>query len=85
LIELPLLRADRTSPVFFPDLVIAIVFFLVSFDVYYALAVGISTFGYLYVTIRHNLKGDLFKESIDRTALAQGGQDFSGLFSEMEV
>ncbi|KAJ5846582.1 hypothetical protein N7534_010251 [Penicillium rubens] len=34
------------------DLVIAIVFFLVSFDVYYALAVGISTFGYLYVTIR---------------------------------
>jgi hypothetical protein len=47
------------------DLVIAIVFFLVSFDVYYALA--------------------LFKESIDRTALAQGGQDFSGLFSEMEV
>ncbi|KAJ6187413.1 hypothetical protein N7519_002321 [Penicillium mononematosum] len=34
------------------DLVIAVVFFLVSFDVYYALAVGISTFGYLYVTIR---------------------------------
>ena len=34
------------------DLVIAFVFFLVAFDVYYALAVGISTFGYLYVTIR---------------------------------
>ncbi|KAJ5430080.1 ABC transporter integral membrane type 1 [Penicillium cf. griseofulvum] len=34
------------------DLVIAVVFFMVAFDVYYALAVGISTFGYLYVTIR---------------------------------
>ncbi|KAJ5774292.1 Vacuolar ABC heavy metal transporter (H.t1.c1) [Penicillium paradoxum] len=34
------------------DLIIAIVYFLVAFDVYYALAVGISTFGYLYVTIR---------------------------------
>lgn len=34
------------------DLVIAIVYFLVEFDVYYALAVGISTFGYLYITIR---------------------------------
>lgn len=34
------------------DLVIAIVYFMVAFDVYYALAVGISTFGYLYVTIR---------------------------------
>lgn len=34
------------------DLVVAIVFFLVAFDAYYALAVGISTFGYLYVTIR---------------------------------
>ena len=34
------------------DLVIAFVYFLVEFDAYYALAVGISTFGYLYVTIR---------------------------------
>ncbi|KAJ5997053.1 hypothetical protein N7522_008713 [Penicillium canescens] len=34
------------------DLVVAIAFFLVAFDAYYALAVGISTFGYLYVTIR---------------------------------
>jgi hypothetical protein len=34
------------------DLVIAFVYFLIAFDAYYALAVGISTFGYLYVTIR---------------------------------
>lgn len=34
------------------DLVIAIGYFLVIFDVYYALVVGISTFGYLYVTVR---------------------------------
>lgn len=34
------------------DLVIAFVYFLIEFDAYYALAVGISTFGYLYVTIR---------------------------------
>ncbi|KAF3387287.1 Heavy metal tolerance protein [Penicillium rolfsii] len=34
------------------DLVIAFGYFLVMFDAYYALVVGISTFGYLYVTIR---------------------------------
>jgi ABC-type transport system involved in Fe-S cluster assembly fused permease/ATPase subunit len=34
------------------DLVIAFGYFLVKFDAYYALVVGISTFGYLYVTIR---------------------------------
>jgi ABC-type bacteriocin/lantibiotic exporter with double-glycine peptidase domain len=34
------------------DLIIAIGYFLVYFDVYYALVVGISTFGYLYVTVR---------------------------------
>jgi hypothetical protein len=34
------------------DLVIAFGYFLVEFDAYYALVVGISTFGYLYVTIR---------------------------------
>ncbi|KAJ5174915.1 uncharacterized protein N7482_000792 [Penicillium canariense] len=34
------------------DLVIAFGYFLVAFDAYYALVVGISTFGYLYVTIR---------------------------------
>ena len=34
------------------DLVIAFGYFLVQFDAYYALVVGISTFGYLYVTIR---------------------------------
>jgi ABC-type transport system involved in Fe-S cluster assembly fused permease/ATPase subunit len=34
------------------DLVVAIVYFLIAFDAYYALTVGISTFGYLYVTIR---------------------------------
>lgn len=34
------------------DLVIAFVYFLVAFDAYYALVVGISTFGYLYVTVR---------------------------------
>lgn len=34
------------------DLVIAIGYFLVVFDVYYALVVGISTFGYLYITVR---------------------------------
>ncbi|KAJ6019809.1 hypothetical protein N7499_003091 [Penicillium canescens] len=34
------------------DLLIAIGYFLVAFDVYYALAVGISAFVYLFVTIR---------------------------------
>ncbi|KAJ5888210.1 hypothetical protein N7495_008251 [Penicillium taxi] len=34
------------------DLGIAIGYFLIFFDVYYALVVGISTFGYLYVTVR---------------------------------
>jgi ABC-type bacteriocin/lantibiotic exporter with double-glycine peptidase domain len=34
------------------DLIIAIGYFLVAFDVYYALVVGISAFVYLYVTIR---------------------------------
>ncbi|KAJ5986284.1 hypothetical protein N7451_010649 [Penicillium sp. IBT 35674x] len=34
------------------DLGIAVGYFLIAFDVYYALVVGISTFGYLYVTIR---------------------------------
>jgi hypothetical protein len=34
------------------DLVIAFGYFVVAFDAYYALVVGISTFGYLYVTIR---------------------------------
>lgn len=34
------------------DLGIAVGYFFVKFDVYYALVVGISTFGYLYVTIR---------------------------------
>jgi ABC-type bacteriocin/lantibiotic exporter with double-glycine peptidase domain len=34
------------------DLVIAFGYFLVAYDAYYALVVGISTFGYLYVTIR---------------------------------
>ncbi|KAJ5988762.1 hypothetical protein N7481_003972 [Penicillium waksmanii] len=34
------------------DLIIAIGYFLIYFDVYYALVVGISTFGYLYVTVR---------------------------------
>ncbi|KAJ5629007.1 Vacuolar ABC heavy metal transporter (H.t1.c1) [Penicillium lividum] len=34
------------------DLGIAVGYFLIFFDVYYALVVGISTFGYLYVTIR---------------------------------
>jgi ABC-type bacteriocin/lantibiotic exporter with double-glycine peptidase domain len=34
------------------DLCIAVGYFLVAFDAYYALVVGISTFGYLYVTIR---------------------------------
>ncbi|KAJ5551532.1 hypothetical protein N7535_000524 [Penicillium sp. DV-2018c] len=34
------------------DLVVAIVYFTIAFDVYYALAVIISTFGYLYVTVR---------------------------------
>lgn len=34
------------------DLCIAVGYFYVFFDVYYALVVGISTFGYLYVTIR---------------------------------
>lgn len=34
------------------DLCIAVGYFLVVFDAYYALVVGISTFGYLYVTIR---------------------------------
>ncbi|KAJ6131446.1 hypothetical protein N7523_001906 [Penicillium sp. IBT 18751x] len=34
------------------DLCIAVVYFLIVFDAYYALVIGISTFGYLYVTIR---------------------------------
>ncbi|ODM18914.1 hypothetical protein SI65_05531 [Aspergillus cristatus] len=34
------------------DLGVAIGYFLVAFDAYYALAVGISTFTYLYVTVR---------------------------------
>ncbi|KAJ5094193.1 hypothetical protein N7456_010054 [Penicillium angulare] len=34
------------------DLAIAVGYFLIKFDAYYALVVGISTFGYLYVTIR---------------------------------
>lgn len=34
------------------DLCIAVGYFLIVFDAYYALVVGISTFGYLYVTIR---------------------------------
>ncbi|KAJ6092618.1 hypothetical protein N7486_007907 [Penicillium sp. IBT 16267x] len=34
------------------DLCVAVGYFLIFFDVYYALVVGISTFGYLYVTIR---------------------------------
>ncbi|KAJ5751869.1 ABC transporter integral membrane type 1 [Penicillium odoratum] len=34
------------------DLGVAVGYFLIFFDVYYALVVGISTFGYLYVTIR---------------------------------
>ncbi|KAJ5389931.1 uncharacterized protein N7496_000999 [Penicillium cataractarum] len=34
------------------DLVIAFGYFVIAFDAYYALVVGISTFGYLYVTIR---------------------------------
>lgn len=34
------------------DLGIAVGYFLVFFDAYYALVVGISTFGYLYVTVR---------------------------------
>lgn len=34
------------------DLCIAVGYFLIFFDVYYALVVGISTFGYLYVTVR---------------------------------
>ncbi|KAI2792639.1 ABC transporter aclQ [Penicillium oxalicum] len=34
------------------DLVIAFGYFLIEFDAYYALVVGISTFGYLYVTVR---------------------------------
>ena len=34
------------------DLGIAVGYFLIVFDAYYALVVGISTFGYLYVTIR---------------------------------
>lgn len=34
------------------DLCIAVGYFLIAFDAYYALVVGISTFGYLYVTIR---------------------------------
>ncbi|KAJ5808614.1 hypothetical protein N7474_009883 [Penicillium riverlandense] len=34
------------------DLGVAVGYFLVVFDAYYALVVGISTFGYLYVTIR---------------------------------
>lgn len=34
------------------DLCIAVAYFFIKFDVYYALVVGISTFGYLYVTIR---------------------------------
>ncbi|KAJ5698879.1 hypothetical protein N7462_000884 [Penicillium macrosclerotiorum] len=34
------------------DLIIAFGYFLIAFDAYYALVVGISTFGYLYVTIR---------------------------------
>lgn len=34
------------------DLVVAIVYFLVAFDAYYALVVSIVTFCYLYVTIR---------------------------------
>ncbi|KAJ5492738.1 ABC transporter aclQ [Penicillium diatomitis] len=34
------------------DLVIAFGYFLIKFNAYYALVVGISTFGYLYVTVR---------------------------------
>ncbi|KAJ5095782.1 hypothetical protein NUU61_005138 [Penicillium alfredii] len=34
------------------DLGIAVGYFLIAFDAYYALVVGISTFGYLYVTVR---------------------------------
>ena len=34
------------------DVGVAIVYFLIAFDAYYALVVGISTFCYLYVTIR---------------------------------
>jgi ABC-type transport system involved in Fe-S cluster assembly fused permease/ATPase subunit len=34
------------------DLGVAVGYFLIFFDAYYALVVGISTFGYLYVTIR---------------------------------
>ena len=34
------------------DLGVAIGYFLVAFDAYYALVVGISTFCYLYVTVR---------------------------------
>lgn len=34
------------------DLGIAVGYFLIKFDAYYALVVGISTFGYLYVTVR---------------------------------
>ncbi|OKO94071.1 Heavy metal tolerance protein, partial [Penicillium subrubescens] len=37
------------------DLFIAIGYFLIAFDAYYALVVGISSFGYIYVTIRMGL------------------------------
>ena len=40
---------------FFPmvvDLIIAIVFFFVEFDTYYALAVAITSFAYMYITMR---------------------------------
>ncbi|OKO93202.1 Heavy metal tolerance protein [Penicillium subrubescens] len=43
---------------FFPtlfDLFIAIGYFLIAFDAYYALVVGISSFSYIYVTIRMSL------------------------------
>jgi hypothetical protein len=37
------------------DLIIAIAYFLIFFDAYYALVVGISSFNYIYVTIRVGL------------------------------
>jgi ABC-type transport system involved in Fe-S cluster assembly fused permease/ATPase subunit len=37
------------------DLIIAIGYFLIVFDAYYALVVGISSFSYIYVTIRLGL------------------------------
>nr|POE62908.1 heavy metal tolerance protein [Quercus suber] len=34
------------------DLVVAIVYFLINFDAYYALVIGVVTFWYIYITIR---------------------------------